>query len=71
MALLLQLALEVKIIWACISSPSSKTDLNAGIGEPCAGQSMATLVDSVLVNLEKSDSWENLGFAPPMGSKVW
>lgn len=29
---------------------------------------MARLVDTDLVNLEKSDSWENLGLAPPIGS---
>lgn len=46
------------------------TNLKPGMGDPCAGQSIARLVDSVSENLEKSDFWENFGLAPPIGSEI-
>lgn len=46
-----------------------KADLNAGNGDPWAGQSRARLVEIVSVNPWKSDFCENFGFAPPIGSE--
>ena len=44
------------------------TNLNAGLGEPCAGQVRLRLWSSECEYLIKSVTMENLGFDPPIGS---
>ena len=46
-----------------------KTNLKDGSGAPCAGQRRESSWPEPLVKVELSDSWENFGFVPPMGSK--
>jgi hypothetical protein len=45
-----------------------QTNLNAGTGEPCAGQTRVTEDPSTLLMLFEFTSSENFGFVPPMGS---
>ena len=45
-----------------------KTNLNAGTGEPWAGQRRANWDISVSTNEEICDFWGNLGLVPPIGS---
>ena len=46
-----------------------KSNLNAGRGDPWAGQESAMDVMANLTNVKDLDSNENLGFVPPTGSK--
>ena len=50
---------------------NSNPNLNAGIGEPWAGQVSAIEDFDILINVNDFDSSENLGFAPPTGSEKW
>ena len=45
------------------------TNLNAGRGDPCAGQSNARGSSTSFLNLKMSDSCESFGLTDPMGSK--
>ena len=46
------------------------SDLNAGIGDPWAGQSSDSDSPEPIVNLDVSDFWENLGLVLPIGSGI-
>ena len=47
----------------------AETNLKEGSGAPWAGQSSEICWPEPLVNVELSDSWENFGLVPPIGSK--
>lgn len=47
------------------------TNLNDGMGAAWAGQSKARGCADISVKANVSVFWENLGFAPPIGSEIW
>ena len=53
-----------------IKSSITETNLNEGSGAPWAGQRRDSSWPHLLVNVELSDSCENFGLVPPIGSKI-
>ena len=53
-----------------INSSIPATNLKEGSGAPWAGQRRDSSWAHLLVNVELSDSCENFGLVPPIGSKI-
>ena len=58
-----------QVLWGKKNQSSTAIYLNAGIGEPCAGQVMAMPLSLLSLKVEDSSLDENFGLDDPMGSK--